>query len=181
MDVWSERAALQIDVVLTWNELPEGGKLYSVLRYDKRSSRDGGCGHVRHRVWEHELFVNEQLWERAASHHVRYNGSIQMHLRCIYGKVERAKNSEREKKVKDKKMWKTVRKRTPEMDTYSHLRSCAPFFLLWLSVAPVCLPLSSGSEYQLLVMKAHTSPAYTTQLLNEAWDLPSTSIPPLTV
>lgn len=38
MDVWSERAALQIDVVLTWNELPEGRKLYSVLGYDKRSS-----------------------------------------------------------------------------------------------------------------------------------------------
>lgn len=42
----SERAALQIDVALTWNELPEGGKLYSVLGYDSRSSRDGGWGCV---------------------------------------------------------------------------------------------------------------------------------------
>lgn len=43
----SARAAPQIDVALTWNELPEGGKLYSVLGYDSRSSGDGGWGRAR--------------------------------------------------------------------------------------------------------------------------------------
>lgn len=48
----SARAAPQIDVALTWNELPEGGKLYSVLGYDSRSSGDGGwgCARVRQSV-----------------------------------------------------------------------------------------------------------------------------------
>lgn len=63
----------------------------------------GMCVTIRTRVWEHELFVNEQLWEQTANHRVRFNGSIQMHLRCIYGKVERAKRVREKRKLKTRK------------------------------------------------------------------------------
>lgn len=43
MNAQSERAPPQIDIVLTWNDLPKGGKRYGVVGSDSRWNGDGGC------------------------------------------------------------------------------------------------------------------------------------------
>lgn len=83
-DAQSERAALQIDVVLTWNKLPEGGKVYGVLRYN-RSSRDGGCRYALSHLCEGVLvlFVNE--WHAVM---LLGNGSMKLsHSHCSTSKL----------------------------------------------------------------------------------------------